>query len=607
MVDDHPGSDGVNGGARTPQGTAYDWLRRHAHARPRATAVTEWHEGAVVRTVTFAELLALADRTAAALTARGARRGDRVVVLLPNSVSFTATLLAVFAAGLIAVPAPPPGGSGMAAEHRLLGMAADCGARWVVTAEPWVRQTQAVLHAARPSGPGHVASVTVHTWEELCASPPPDTRSFRRPPAPTADAVAFVQYTSGSTGRPKGAAVTHRAVAAQCARAARAYRERSEDAAVTWVPLSHDMGLVTGVLRPLYSGYPSVLLAPREFARSPLSWLTALSELRGTLSSAPDFAYGHCVRKIPAAAVASLDLSRWRVARNAGEVVRADTLDLFTAHFAPAGFRARSLCPSYGMAEATLTVTTATPHRPARRLTVARCALQADDIRPVTGPHEAEGGKVTTLLSSGTPLEDTEVVVRDSDGRRLPDGHVGDVWIAGPQLFDGYWADGPDSRVTRRLHRTGDRGFLHEGHLFVLGRVDDTVVHQGRNYYAADIADALAGLPGLRPGRIAVFRTVRPPRAGRQQVDTRRQHAAPPVHVCLVAERDHAAQGDEHGTGTARDARHRLAHVLGLFVTEVVLVPPGTLPVTTSGKVRVTEARRRFEAGLLGPGNRRVP
>ncbi|MEV7076534.1 AMP-binding protein [Streptomyces sp. NPDC093990] len=601
----------MSGAIRGPQATAYDWLLQHAHARPQATAVTEWREGSVAGTVTFAELLTLADRTAAALTERGARHGDRIVLLLPNAVSFTATLLAAFAAGLIAVPAAPLAGTGTAAVHRLRGMAADCDARWVVTTQPWARQTEAVLRATGPStgpstGPpsatGQVPSATVHTWEDLSAPAPPGVPPLRRPPGPTADTVAFLQYTSGSTGRPKGAVITHRAVAAQCAQAARAYREGSEDTAVTWVPLSHDMGLVTGVLRPLHSGYASVLLAPREFARSPLSWLTALSELRGTLSSAPDFAYGHCVRKIPAAAVASLDLSRWRVARNAGEVVRADTLDRFTAHFAPAGFRAHCLCPSYGMAEATLTVTTATPQRPARRLTVRRGALEVGNIRPVTGPHDAEGGKVTTLLSSGTPLDDTEVVVRDGDGRRLPEGHIGDVWIAGPQLFDGYWGRGAHSRDIRRLHPTGDRGFLHGGHLFVLGRVDDTVVHQGRNHYAADIADALADLPGLRPGRTAVFRTAGPPRpepCGRPSGACRPQ-AAPAAHICLVAEHDHTAPVEERSTETARAARQRLAGVLGLFVKEVVLVPPGTLPVTTSGKVRVNETRRRYEAGLLG-------
>ncbi|WP_143663551.1 AMP-binding protein [Streptomyces sp. NRRL B-24085] len=593
----------MSGAIRRPQATAYDWLRQHAHARPQAAAVTEWREGAVVRTVTFAELLTLADRTAAALTERGARHGDRVVLLLPNALSFPATLLAAFAAGLIAVPAPPLAGSGTAAVHRLRGIAADCEARWVVTTQPWAQQTEGVLRETGPSfGAGQVPPATVHTWEDLSAPAPPGGPPLRRPPGPTADTVAFLQYTSGSTGRPKGAVITHRAVAAQCAQAARAYRERSEDTAVTWVPLSHDMGLVTGVLRPLHSGYASVLLASREFARSPLSWLTALSELRGTLSSAPDFAYGHCVRKIPAAAAASLDLSHWRVARDAGEVVRADTLDRFTAHFAPAGFRAHCLCPSYGMAEATLTVTTATPRRPARRLAVRRGALQAGNIRPVTGPHDAEGGKVTTLLSSGTPLDDTEVVVRDRDGRRLPDGHIGDVWIAGPQLFEGYWGRRAHPRDIRRLHQTGDRGFLHEGHLFVLGRVDDTVVHQGRNYYAADIADALADLPGLRPGRTAVFQTAGPPRSepcGRSSA-TYGPQAVPAAHMCLVAERDHAAPTEERSTETARAARQRLAGVLGLFVKEVVLVPPGTLPVTTSGKVRVNETRRRYEAGLLG-------
>ncbi|MFD3590370.1 AMP-binding protein [Streptomyces sp. NPDC058683] len=557
--------------------TAYDWLRQHAYERPSAVAVVEWREGTVARRIGFAGLARTVDRVALALVARGGRPGDRVVLALPNDVSFTTTLLAAFAAGLVAVPAPPPvKTAGDAAAWRLRGIADDCGAGLVITRDVFADDTRAAVR-----GPG----AAVHTWEDLCAT---ETAGTLQPgdPAGAASGIAFLQYSSGSTGRPKGVAISHRAVAAQCAQAARVYRERTDDTAVTWVPLSHDMGLVTGVLRPLRTGYTSVLLSPREFARTPRSWLSALSALRGTLSSAPDFAYDHCVRRVPAAEAATLDLSSWRVARSAGEVVRAATADRFAEHFAPAGFRPAGMCPSYGMAEATLTVTASTPARPALRLTVLRRALQAGTVSVADhSGSPGEAGPVATLLSSGEPLPGTEVRVRDAQGRELPDGQVGELWIRGPQLFDGYWPDIAPGR-DRGAQPTRDQGFLYGGQLFVLGRTDDTVVHQGSNHYATDIAAVLSDLPGLRPGRNVVFAAVPP---GSEAVP----------RVCLVAELSDQDMVAARSVATALQIRRRLAAELGLYVQDVALLPPRAMPMTTSGKVRIAEVRHRYEQGLL--------
>ncbi|MEV7152406.1 AMP-binding protein [Streptomyces sp. NPDC093084] len=552
--------------------TAAGWLRHHARHRPAAIALTTWDDGEIRRRTTFGELARQVDAVARALRGPDAAPGHRVVLVLPNDETFAAVLLAVIGTGLVAVPAPGP--RTMRAEafgQRLRAVVRDCRPALVITTEAWRDTVRTTLE-------DHAERVRIRTWEELpalAAAVPerggaPDVRVSPRTPA-------FLQYTSGSTGSPKGVVIDHRALRASCRQAAARYRESPADVAVTWVPLSHDMGLITGVLRPLFSGYESVLLPTERFARRPAEWLLALTACRGTLSSAPDFAYDLCARRTTDDEAAALDLRAWRVARSAGEVVRAATADRFTARFAAAGFRAESLCPSYGMAEATLTVTATTPELPPLRLAAGTEALRAG--RAV---RAAPGTPSTTLLSSGVPLPGTRVRIGDG----CHDEHrVGEIHIRGPQLFRGYWR-----RPLRRSrwHRTGDLGFLDGGHLFVLGRTDDVLVHRGRNFHPADVAAACAAVPGLRAGRCAAF-TVGDGTAG---------DGTGGDLLCLVSEVT-GGPGAPSPAHLAAEARRRLAQVLDLYVAEVVLLPAGGLPVTTSGKVRISETRQRFERGDL--------
>ncbi|MGW2250679.1 AMP-binding protein [Kitasatospora sp. NPDC001660] len=545
--------------------TAHDRLAHHARRRPDALALT-CLDGDRPRTLTYRQLAELVGSTASALTALGARPGDRLVLVLPNDESFVAVLLAAMALGILPVPAATPATTRTEAFGlRLRGIVADCRPALIATTASWRDAVRTALGDLDVPG-------GVHPWPDLVEA---GSGGHAGAPAPSPDAPAFLQYTSGSTGSPKGVVISHRALRASCAQAARVYGERPDDVAVTWVPLHHDMGLVTGVLRPLFSGYASALMPPEAFARRPGAWLSAISDHGGTLSSAPDFAYALCARKVTDHEVAGLDLSTWRVARSAGEVVRAATAARFTARFAAAGFSPRSLCPSYGMAEATLTVTTCTPDSPPVRLAVRTDALRAGQVVPA-----APGTPATVLLSSGTPLPGTEVRVRDTSAGPDDGPHVGDVLVRGPQLFSGYW---PSAHRPAGWHATGDRGFTHGGHLFVLGRTDDVLVHHGRNFHPADVLAACEDVPGLRPGRCAAFGL-----ADGESDD----------RVCLVAELADgpgAAPADQ----VAALVRRRLSSALDLYVSEVVLLAKGGLPVTTSGKVQVGETKRRLARGTL--------
>lgn len=327
--------------AEPQPGTAHDWLVRHARHRPDAVALT-CLDGDAVRRLSYRQLHALVASVAAALPALGARPGDRIVLVLPNDESFAAVLLAAVGRGIVPVPAPTPATTRTEAfGRRLRGIVADCRPALVLTTASWRDAIRTALGDLDVPG-------GVHSWPDRAVrdtgAHPPDAPGSDTPVfAP--DAPAFLQYTSGSTGSPKGVVISHRALHAACAQAALVYGEGPEDVAVTWVPLHHDMGLVTGVLRPLFSGYASVLMPSEAFARRPGAWLSAITAHGGTLSSAPDFAYALCARKVTDRELAALDLRTWRVARSAGEVVRATTAERFTARFSAAGFSPRSLCP----------------------------------------------------------------------------------------------------------------------------------------------------------------------------------------------------------------------------------------------------------------------
>lgn len=490
---------------------------------------------------------------------------DRVVLSCRDPLAFVTAFFGVLAAGLVPVPAPGALLDHPGRRERLRGILGVESARALVTDEVLPDGT---------AGPVPVLTVDALTSGTPERVPDPGTAG-----APDPRRTAYVQYTSGSVGAPQPVELADHHVLAQLRQAAEAFAETPRSVSVNWVPLHHDMGLVTSVLRPLWSGYTSVLLDPFDFVARPAHWIEALTAWRATHTSAPDFGYALTARK---ATAEGADLSSLRVARSAGEPVRVATLREFTRVFAPAGLRPTAITPSYGLAEATLTVTACPLGEEPRVLAVRAGRLAAGEAVRA----DPAAGRTAEVVSCGPPLRGTKVRVLDPEtSTPLPDGRTGEVWIHGPQVSP--TAKGRHVLDGTAGHRTGDMGFLHGGELYLLGRAKERFQIGGENFYCGEIEAVASGCaPRLRPGRAAAFLTVP---AG----------TAEPVPVLVAEVRAGAAPDEAELAALARTVVRAVGRGLGLPLRRVWMAAAGTLPVTTSGKIQRERARQLFEDGTL--------
>lgn len=534
------------------------------------------------RAVTYSALHFRARRIADAL-GRHASVGARVAISCHDAVDFVSVLFGAMRAGLVAVPL-------FAARHRrtlpqLQAILADSGASLLIAEEEGVRAYQGFAAALE----GGVASRTLTPSQLLAEGAAQEV--INPDGEPLLSGLAYLQYTSGSTGQPKGVMISHENIMAnsRCIQT-RCGHEARDSVMVSWLPLFHDMGLVAGVFQPVFGGFSGVLLPPANFVQRPFLWLKALSDFKGTTSPAPNFAFDLCVDRISDAECASLDLSRWRVASNGAEPVRAETLERFVDRFAACGFRATSAFPNYGLAEATLMVT-ATPFQAgAATMVVDADLLETGKVQP------SSDARTRTLVSCGTVVDGHDVEVVDPEtGRACAAGEVGEFWIAGPSVAMGYWGRPDDSETIFRARiksavlddraflRSGDLGFIHGGHVYVTGRLKDLIIVNGRNLYPTDIeAAAWCSDEHLRPNGAAAF-----------AVDT-----ALGEGIVVVAEvQSHARHAA--ALPIIERVREAVAVECGVTPVSVALVKPGALPRTTSGKVRHSECRRLFIEGTL--------
>ncbi|MFD3502260.1 fatty acyl-AMP ligase [Streptomyces sp. NPDC058678] len=559
-----------------------DLLTTHASDQPDRTAyrflVTGDCDGEI-QDISYGRLAGRARAIAAWLQERGLT-GSRAMLLYPPGLEFISGYLGCLSAGVVAVPGVPP--QGRAHNHRALTrtkrLIADADAKVILGG----RDVIAALTGMAEHLP-ELADVTCVATEDI----PDELAAAWREPDLTADSVAFLQYTSGSTSAPKGVVVTHgnlldneRVITERMGHTPDTIEAYGRELIVSWLPVYHDMGLVGPVLNTVYLGLTTTLFSPLHFLQRPDRWLKAVSRYRPHTSGGPNFAYELCLKHATPELVDGLDLSSWKVAFNGAEPVRPATLRRFTETFAPAGFRREAFYPCYGLAESTVMVTGGTVDTPPTLLAAAD-----------TGPHGGEAD--AAAVGCGRPGPGVTLVIADPERHEeLPEGEVGEICVAGASVAKGYWRNTLATRETfratlagheGRFLRTGDLGFLRDGELFVTGRLKDLIVIDGRNHYPQDLElSAEMAHPALRPGCTAAF-----------SVDG----GVDGEQVVLVAEAAPEAAGEaEKITDLIRSA---IGESHGVAVRDVVLVHPGTIPKTSSGKIQRRASRAAHLGGTL--------
>ena len=574
-----------------------DMLHYRAATAPTARAYTFLSDGEVESDVlTYGDLETRARAIAANLVAMGVRPGDRAILLYPPGLGFVAGFFGSLYAGVIAVPCYPPHPSQIARSlPRLLAVVGDAGAS-AVLASSASGTVAAELGQLAPA----LARIP---WIITDECPVSDASGWRDPEiAP--DSLAFLQYTSGSTSAPRGVMVSHANLLHNLAYANYVEENDASSVAVSWLPVIHDMGLIEGVLEPAFGGYPAYLMAPATFLQRPVRWLGAITRYRATNSGGPDFAYRLCARKISAEQRETLDLSSWRVAYNGAEPIRPDTLATFHQAFADRGFRWQSFYPVYGLAEATLLVSSGRQeYEPVVR------EADRDQIQRGSITEPESGASRQTLVSSGRLSFDTNVLIVDPEQRtRCADGDIGEVWISSPSVARGYW-DRPDETAYtfgarladgsgETFLRTGDLGALIDGELFIVGRLKDVIIVRGMNHYPQDIEATVEGLhPAIRAGCVAAFAISND---GDEQVVVALE--VDPREVSRLA----PARARIHpATPLSPEARAVLAEIEelvratvieqhGLQLHAVAMLHQGGLPRTSSGKLRRRAAAQAF-------------
>ncbi len=527
--------------------------------------------GTLVRPYPFSELRTDAIDMALRLIARGVRPLDRIALVAETGPDFAALFFGVVYAGAWPVPLPLPtsfGGRDAYVEQIRVQLA---------SSDPKMLLYSPQL-ADMASEAARISGVEGMDWATLGNTP---VVPAPLPRAASGD-ICYLQYSSGSTRFPHGVAVTHGALLNNLAAHAHGMQLIGSDRCISWLPWYHDMGLVGCFLSPIANQVSADYLKTEDFARRPLAWLDLISRNQGTtVSYSPTFGYDICSRRMSSQTKASdrFDLSRWRLAGNGADMIRPDVMQHFVDAFAPAGFQATAFLPSYGLAEATLAVSIMPPGEGIRVELVAETQLSgvaAGQDRPQ---------RFRAIVNCGKPVRDMTVEVREEDGTPLPERAIGKLWCTGPSVMAGYFRDAEATAAC--MHDgwldTGDMGYMSEGYIYIVGRAKDMIIVNGRNHWPQDIEWAVEQLPGFKAGDIAAFAITTP---GGEET--------PAVLVqCRTSD-------DKERSRLRDEIRERVRSVTGMNCV-IELVPPRTLPRTSSGKLSRAKARNLYLAGEIKP------
>jgi acyl-CoA synthetase (AMP-forming)/AMP-acid ligase II len=562
--------------------TLVDLLRHRAQHQPDQLAYQFLEDGKKeAAAYTHAELDQQA-RAIAALLQQSEARGERALLLYPQGVEVVAAFCGCLYAGVIAIPVPPPDAGRMKrALPRLREIVKDAAASYVLS-------TQRIIDLFKESDVDFPEFDTM-TWidtEQVDLG----LADHWQDPQIDKDVLAYLQYTSGSTSVPKGVMLSHYNLMHHSAYLQRACGYTPDGATVTWMPYFHDYGLVEGLIQPLYTGVPCYIMSPLAFVKRPQRWLEAISKYGATHSQAPNFAYDQCVRRVKPAKREGLDLSRWKAAGNAAEPINPRVMREFAEAYAPHGFEWTTFAPAYGLAEATLLVSSKPVGTEPMILPVDADALEQSRVALAKA-----GASRRDTVSCGQLVCETEVVIANPDtGVRCQPDEVGEIWVADPGVAAGYWKRPDVSRETfgARLAgesggpylRTGDLGFMRDGELYITGRIKDLIIIRGTNHYPQDIEWTVQHLSNtLRPDYGAAFSII--------------DDGEEKLVVVQEVERQH--QLNLNGEELLADIRQAISEVHELQVSAIALVKSGNVLKTSSGKIQRRACRSRFLAGSL--------
>ena len=529
--------------------------------------------GSLTHAYTWAELRQDSLKHARRFIALGIKPGDRIALIAETGAEFAACFFGAVYAGAWPVPLPLP---------------TSVGGR-----EAYVDQLSVQLGSCDPAlflFPPELAEFgseaaakgkySARDWATL-SSIEPATADL---PTARPDDIAYLQYSSGSTRFPHGVAVTHQALLANLCAHGKGLQVEDSDRCVSWLPWYHDMGLVGCFLSPMSLQFSVDYLKTEDFARRPLAWLDMITRNPGnTISYSPTFGYDICSRRMSSQTRAEdrFDLSRWRIAGNGADMIRPDVMQAFVDSFAPAGFQASAFCPSYGLAEATLAVSLMPPGEGIRLELV-----EENELSGCAPAEEDRPRRYRAVVNCGKPVLGMEIEIRGNDGQVLPDRGIGRVFVRGTSVMHSYFRDEESTKACLSDDGwldTGDMGYMSNGYIFIVGRAKDMIIINGRNHWPQDIEWAVEQLPGFKSGDIAAFAITGP--SGEE---------TPAVLV-------HCRVSDNEERGRLRDEiRERVRAITG--ITPVVeLVPPRTLPRTSSGKLSRTKARNLYLSGEIQP------
>lgn len=580
-------------------------LHQHALERPEQTAFTFLRYGETGNDkLSYGEL----DRRSRAIGAHLLRQGANgkpVLLLFPSGLEYIAAYLGCLYAGALAIPAYVP--HSVRDWPRIRAIATDAQADFalITTAD----LTKASRWITQASDLGRLTWITTDSLTADEAEPWQDS---------TIGELAFLQYTSGSTTAPKGVMVSHGNLMHNLSMIYAYWQvaETPNPIYVSWLPFFHDMGLIMSILFPLYGGFPGYLMAPTDFLQRPLRWLQAISDYRGTLTSAPNFAYEYCLQRISAQDLPKLDLSCWEGAVNAAETVRSDTIERFTRFFATCGFPQNGFRPSYGLAEATLVVTSTYKKDPPCCIKTVSMQRLEENVLEIASESEQA---IKTIVGCGRPAGKQHIVIVDPETlQRCESTHVGEIWISGPSVAQGYWRRPQETAEFFQAYlatgegpflRTGDLGAIWEDNLFITGRKKDLIILGGRNLYPQDIELTVEQAhPAIRSGCCAAFAFEQ---GGEERLiilaEIDHRYRPPTVVVSLSLEGDSVAKktsdlaefSQVNMQEIVKHVRRDVSEHHGVRAHQVLLLKIGGVLKTSSGKVQRQACSQAFLQGTL--------